>query len=95
MVVRESIEAGYIYTHKDRRKVREHAHGGRWEQREFLCGFTTEFVPNFGREEIKRRCHHSEKAVNLLKQKEELEKQIEVLQQQRNNLINNLVNEGL
>lgn len=33
-----------------------HTNGGRWETREFACGYKVQFVPNFGNEKVKKKC---------------------------------------
>lgn len=37
-------------------KICEHAHGGKWEHRDFLCGVRISYSPNGGREELSGRC---------------------------------------
>jgi hypothetical protein len=57
-VIRETreIESTWFWDLTSKRKVRRHCNGQEWEEREFLCGYTTQWVPNFSREEQKRTC---------------------------------------
>lgn len=36
--------------------VRRHCNGGAWETRTFACGYRTEYVPNYGKEERGHAC---------------------------------------
>lgn len=50
-VVSETIETEF-----GTNNIRYHANGGRWETREFACGYKVQFVPNFGNETVKKKC---------------------------------------
>lgn len=56
IVVKEEIQ----YSNYENRKneIREHANGGRWETRRFLCGHEIEYIPNFSKEFCKNKCKH-------------------------------------
>lgn len=51
-VVSESVKTSSL----DRNEILEHAHGGKWERREFLCGYEVEYVPNYREDEKKSPC---------------------------------------
>jgi hypothetical protein len=36
--------------------VRRHVNGQQWESRDFLCGYGVQWVPNYSREEVYKRC---------------------------------------
>lgn len=57
-VVKETreMESMWFWDLASRRKVRRHCNGQEWEEREFLCGYTIRWVPNFSREERHRTC---------------------------------------
>ena len=52
-VISEEIEKEFYSS-----KIRYHTNGGRWETREFACGYKVGFVPNDGEEIVKKRCVH-------------------------------------
>lgn len=41
-IVREQLETDYNDT-----KIRMHCNGGRWEERQFACGYIVKYEPNF------------------------------------------------
>ena len=63
-VVAEDVE---VENRGEKRAIRTHAHGGNWESRTFLCGYKTEYIPNFSREEPSTRssdfCRYDQKIV--------------------------------
>lgn len=54
VVVRESIERDTFG-----KNILVHCNGGRWEEREFLCGHTVAYIPNFCAEESRGGCKFS------------------------------------
>lgn len=50
VVCRERVET-------DRGKIRTHCNGGHWETREFACGYTVQYVPNYMKEEVLHACN--------------------------------------
>lgn len=50
-VVSESVEID-----RDTHKIRCHANGGNWEDREFACGYKVHYCPNFYKEEVLKKC---------------------------------------
>ena len=62
-VVVEAVEVSLIKNRDGRREIREHCNGQRWEKKEFLCGFKTQWSPNFNRPELLSRCENDEDLV--------------------------------
>lgn len=53
-VISESIEATSYGVNKP--EIRCHTNGGTWEYRQFLCGYSISYVPNFQKEINHKRC---------------------------------------
>ncbi|MBP1308986.1 hypothetical protein JOD82_002006 [Paenibacillus sp. 1182] len=51
VVIEESVE---VDGWRERSEVREHAHGGKWEHRKFICGLVLSYCPNFRTTEMKK-----------------------------------------
>jgi superfamily I DNA and RNA helicase len=66
VVVRESIDTSPLHGKRNYRVIRTHVNGERWETREFLCGGTVSYVPNYSK--VIRgdgRCQENEEAIKL------------------------------
>ena len=57
-VVREQIKTTQ-WPVRPEREISVHCNSKRWEEREFLCGYVSEYVPNFLRCEGTRPCQHN------------------------------------
>lgn len=55
-VVRESLQTTVT---RGQAEVMTHTSGGQWEKRDFLCGFSVEYIPNFQRDELGGYCTRS------------------------------------
>lgn len=69
VVVRESIARDVTG-----KNILVHCNGGRWEEREFLCGHIIAYVPNFRAEESRGHCRFNaeyEKRMEKRRQAEE------------------------
>lgn len=61
IVISETID-----TEIGQERVLEHCHGGRWETRNFICGMTIKYIPNFSREQYdEMSCKNNPKFVEL------------------------------
>jgi hypothetical protein len=74
VVVKEEVEVGYSGV------IREHAHGGRWETRTFLCGYACQYSPNFSRNETTRPCQRTPEFEKREAERETLRGQIRELE---------------
>ena len=62
-----------IQTEIDRESLLEHCHGGRWETRDFICGMTIKYEPNFSNEQYDRlSCRKNPEKIELIKKKTEM-----------------------
>jgi hypothetical protein len=82
-VVSESVEVDNYLTQP---KVKEHVHGGRWEKREFLCGYACTYIPNYKKVEVVRPCTQAEGFKEREKLRTELRKQIRSLEEKLRSL---------
>lgn len=51
IIVNEHVETEYGTA-----KIRQHTNGGVWEHRQFACGCRIDYIPNFSKENIGRKC---------------------------------------
>ena len=58
-IVQEWVDTSYFG--RDKRCIWEHVNGGRNEHREFLCGCTIKYSPNFRSERIEKACMNDPK----------------------------------
>lgn len=72
IVVRESIERDATG-----KNILTHCNGGRWEEREFLCGHTVAYVPNFRAEESRGRCAFSEEYIRKMEKRQRAEESLQ------------------
>lgn len=67
-----------------------HTNGGRWETREFACGYKVQFVPNFGHEKVRKKCSHdSDELLKKIKHRDDCDKLINFINE--NNIGNDVV----
>lgn len=61
-------------------KVQQHCNGQQWEQREFLCGASFKWIPNFCRAEPQSRCRKTPEWKLKEAKRASLRSQIDALQ---------------
>ena len=71
-IVREAIRhsTGYDFVPK----IQVHANGGVWESREFLCGKSVSYIPNYHREEFGGTCFYDPEVIKM-KEKRKADKE--------------------
>lgn len=82
-IVKEEVEATYNH-HAECFEIRTHTNGERWERRSFLCGYSTNYIPNFQSCQSQGECAHSPVFKEREKKRENLRQQIRKLQQELN-----------
>ena len=83
IVVSETIDV----SHGRERAIREHVNGGRWETREFLCGYKVQSVPNFNNNEMTcGQCTSSPEYQAKARKVQEIREKISKLQNELTNL---------
>lgn len=80
-VIHESVES---WNYSGKNTIREHASGGRWEHRHFLCGKKIHYIPNFRKEEFDGRCENDPEVIALLKKNEEDQKKLKEFMKENN-----------
>lgn len=58
-VIKEEVEITGIFGAPWNRGVFTHVNGHRWETRQFLCGTTIKYIPNFSGEEFYGKCSYT------------------------------------
>lgn len=82
-IVKEEVEA--TYNHRDECfEIHTHTNGDRWERRTFLCGYSTQYVPNFQSCQSQRECAHNPAFKDRKRKREKLQRRIRELQQELN-----------
>jgi hypothetical protein len=81
VVIREEIEKSSFG-----QEINTHCNGQRWEKREFLCGYTTEYVPNFEREKEYSGCENTTEYKKKQAERDSLQKQISDLEKRLRDL---------
>ena len=87
-VIREELEVEILYGKS--RKIRQHCNGQQWESRTFLCGAKVDWIPNFEQDvwHTSQVCTNSPEYQAYLKEKGDLQRQIDALEKQKRDLFN-------
>lgn len=85
-IVRESRELVYEWggNQGKPREIKRHGNGQEWEQREFLCGYVIEWVPNFSRETGLHGCRNHPVVQEAIGRINELKSQLRELEKEIN-----------
>jgi len=78
-VVKEEIGIS-SYPYHQSREIRYHTNGTRWENRQFLCGYELQFVPNYKAEQERHPCTEIKEYRAREKRKDEIRRKIAMLQ---------------
>lgn len=81
-VVCESLQLLSSGRKRKRRIVSVHTNGGKWETREFLCGYSCEYVPNLEKVQDAAPCLDNPEAFERAKRAEKLRNQISSLEKE-------------
>jgi len=85
-VISEEIKIEYSRDRAGHRQLRSHINGGMWEVRTFLCGFCTEYIPNYNRDVAKSPCTHSQEWLERKAKLDNLDDKIRKMQDEKHRL---------